>query len=462
MRADCDAVAHAPLIPENRKEVYEYYKLTFDKDGCPMKQMADRKVFHPILPPYLVCDYVLEYERTRTGSFIPYAESVLKSALMRAEKLGDALVFMYRPESGLSQHPYPFYSALTQAWYMKAICDLSKHTGKEYREQLCQVFASFSVPIDESGVLIKKKYGWIVEEYPSSPPLYTLNGWLTVLRMIISCRKVLERFDIPYQELLNRNLDAVEHLLPLYDAEFCLNSRYQLTGFTRLRLVFDKPVLRQLSSFEVDIPGEGVIAGSLEKATSYRWENYVERNEERLLQFNIVRSLISYPQPNVFNCSLMVDQDCRAKVFVADGDYRPDISAMPTQRWRQISVVSLIAAEINHLQFYLEFDDKDLFAYPTNFKKKIGDKFVNAYHFVHIIDLAEMFEFSKRDVFREFSLKWLVYYEKWPHDPLLASGAWSLLPYKYGDRFRDVIEETIRSTSATVISNEHVIAHADS
>jgi hypothetical protein len=441
--AEREAAANLARLPDHRREVYEYYRLTFDEDGCPMKQMAEGKTFHPILPPYLICDYLVEYQKTRERSFLQSAESILNSALQRAECLSGATVFMYRPESGLSQHPHPFYSALTQAWYMKAICDLSRCTLQDYRDQLVRVFRSFLIPIDKSGVLVKKEYGWIVEEYPSRPPLYTLNGWLTVLRMIISCREVLERFEIPYQELLDRNLDALEHLLPLYDAGFCLNSRYQLTGFTRLRLVFDRHVSPQVLSFAVMIPGEATIAGNREKITGYRWENYLERTEEKLLQFNVVLSLVSYPAPNVFSCELTVEQDCRAKVFVADGDYRPDLSAMPTQRWRQISSVTLTAAQINRLLVPILFDERNSFAYPTNFKKKIANKFFNAYHFVHVVVLAEIFAFSNRDIFREVALRWLGYYERWADGPPLAGGPWSLIPHKYGDKFKEVIEATL-------------------
>lgn len=435
-----ESIDDLPPIPESRKSVYEYYKLTFDQDGCPMKRIAGEQVFHPILPPYLICDYVLEFEKTGEDTWLGHAESILKKAFRRAENLDSALVFMYTPESGLSQHPHQFYSSLTQAWYVKAICDLSRHIGDRYNRQLEQVFASLLIPIEQSGVLVKKEYGWIVEEYPSSPPLYTLNGWLTVLRMIISCRKVLDRFCVEYKELLTRNLDAVEHLLPLYDAQFCLNSRYQLTGFTRLRIVFDRPVSPQVTCFEVFIPGEGTRRGSLQKVTNYRWEQYVERSEERLLQFNIVLSLVGFPEPNVFICQLTVNNPCGAKIFVAEGDYRPDMSAMPTQRWRQISEVHLAADTENHLRVAIPFDGKDLFAYPTNFKKLIDGESFNAYHFVHVVDLAEIYQFSKRETFREFALKWLGYYEAWDGFPALSGGEWSLLPYKYGKDFRSVIE----------------------
>ena len=182
-----------------------------------------------------------------------------------------------------------------------------------------------------------------------------------------------------------------------------------------------------------------------EKRTNYRWENYLERNEGRILQFNIVLSLISFPEPNVFSCNLTVDKDCRAEILVAEGNYRPDMSAMPTERWRQISTVNLIAGS-NQMCIDIPYDQQNLFAYPTNFKKKIGDEYFNAYHFVHIVDLAEIYAFSGRGMFRDFAMKWLRYYEQWEHVSALAEMDYSLLPHKYGINFREMIETKISST----------------
>lgn len=245
--------------------------------------------------------------------------------------------------------------------------------------------------MEDGGVLIKKDYGWVVEEYPFEPAFYTLNGWLTVLRWLVQSQGILDEYKVDYDEFLTKNFDAVEKLLHLYDAPFCLNSRYQLTGFSRIKIVFSKKAGCNCHQFGVFIPGEGNFEGLLEKKEKSRWEFYLERKEDRILQFNIILSLISKPDPNVFSATINVDTDCEAKVFLAQGEYRPDSTGMPTESWKEISTHTLKAGS-NKIVSEIPFDDVDMFAYPTNFKKMIGGVMYNGYHFIHIINLAELYQ----------------------------------------------------------------------
>lgn len=38
-------------------------------------------VFHPILPAYLICDFVLEFEKSKDGIYLHHVESILNHAL---------------------------------------------------------------------------------------------------------------------------------------------------------------------------------------------------------------------------------------------------------------------------------------------------------------------------------------------------------------------------------------------
>lgn len=405
-----------------------------------MKAMPNGDIFHPILAAYLIFEYVRWFERTNDEEYIGYARKIALLALKKAEVFHGALVFFYRPESKLSYIPHKFYSALTQAWYVHALSALGKHAGQDFDEALLAIYNSLLIPVKDGGCFIERPWGWIVEEYPSDPPLYTLNGWLTVVKMITLWRVSLERLGANPSQFIAENFRALEKLLPLYDAEFCANSRYQLTGFSRVKVVFDRPVSHRIIGFSVEIPGDGIYAGSLSKGIR-RWGFYLERDEPRLLQFNVVRSLISFPKPNVFEMRCDVNLPCKAKIMVAQGSYRADLTGMPTVGWKTVAEVAM-APSTQSVRVDLAWDDSNLFAYPTNFKKRIDAKFFNAYHYIHITALSWLYARSGIDVFRQYALKWASYIERWGQIEALSGGHISHRPQNNADyqEFRKVID----------------------
>jgi hypothetical protein len=443
-----------PPIPEHRKAVYDYYRLTFDDNGCPMKQTDSGMVFHPLLPAYLMVEYCTLFQKTKDKKYVDSALRIADLSLQKAVSQQSTLVFLYHAEDALSYVPGTYYSALTQSWYIKALSCLSpwsiKRGGSGFERELSELFGSLLIPVESGGVLMQKDYGWIVEEYPQKLPLYTLNGWLTVIRIIIAHHHTLSKLILGIDEFLEKNLRAIEKLLPLYDAGFCYNSRYQLSGFTRIKLVFDRPVECRIKEAFIRIPGEGDYSISSHRQKS-RWENYLERQEGRIIQFNVVLSLISYPHPNRFLCQLNINQDCKLDIFLADGDYRPDSTALPTQKWRQVKTLNIFAGDVS-IDSELPFDGKDLFAYPTNFKKEIGGVKYNAYHFVHIIDLVELYSYNANPVFKKYALRWLGYINEWSGLKLLQEGGYSLEPHSYGRDFSSIVQNRLESGGGGSIS----------
>lgn len=432
-----------PKLPHVRNVVYDYYRLVIGADGCPMKSLPDgRQVFHPILIPYLVMDHLKIYDTTGNPAALEYARFVMDCALARADPHPDALLFYYDPTSGLSSVPRRFYSALTQSWYLKALSQLEKRFPGEYAQHLKRAWASLNIPIEDGGVLLRKDFGWIIEEYPHEPPLYTLNGWLTALRWILGEFQHLQDAGIDSAWFLKKNLDAVERLLPIYDAGFCNNTRYQLTGFTRLRLVSDSAVDLNCEGFEIVIEGEGSISADLAPPLKpNRWASFLEKRDRRSLQFNILQSLISAPHPNRYIANVTCRKDCKVKVLVADGEYDPGLTSIPTTRWREIREHDLKAGS-NMILGDITSDGRDLFAYPTNFKKKLGDLYHNAYHFVHVMDLAILYHETGRIYFAEMARKWVDYLDRWPDMRELSRYDISLQPYGYeDDHFRRMVEK---------------------
>lgn len=434
-------------IPSERKKIYEFYRLRFDKSGCPMKSTSGGLVFHPLIPAYLIVDFINIYEKSSKRECLNFCISIASSALSRFTSVKDYTAYFYEQEDNLSYMPSRYYSALTQAWYIKALTFLQEYSFPEknicFKALITNIYNSLLVQIPDGGVLNVMRYGCTVEEYPHNPPLYTLNGWLTVLRILKDSLPRLNKIGINVTEFFEQNLNALANMLPLYDASTYLNSRYQLTGFSRVRLVFDRDTEVNIHDFSINIPGEGKFSGSTsDSCIKNRWQNYLERQQGRLTQFNVVLSLISYPSPNSFSCSLTVESDCEAKVYLADGDYHPEFSAMPTHRWRQIDSIKFLKGK-NRCKFELPFNGKDLFAYPTNFKKCIDGVKYNVYHFVHVIALAELYSFMPRNVFKGYALKWLDYTREWVTLNSLSDENLSLLSYKYGNELYEKITRLV-------------------
>ena len=435
-------------IPADRVPVYRSYGLQFAEDGCPMSTKGGKLTFHPLIPAYLIADFVNAYETTHDHEYLSFARSFADHAFAHAQPLDNALVWEYRAGEAASSFTHSYYSGLTQAWYLKSLCMLAKHADG-LDDAITSVFAALRIPAAAGGVLLERDYGSIIEEYPHEPPLFTLNGWLTAIKMIIGARGRLDALGLDYVEFVGRNLDAVEHLLPLFDAEFCLNSRYQLTGFTRVRLEYDTDVRVSVADFAVSIPGEGRYpATPADSSGTYRWLNHVEREEPGLTQLNVVLSLASHPRPNSIDLNLEVDTTTRAEVFVADGEYRPDMTAAPTERWQRIGELQL-APGAEPLCVDVPWGDKNLFAYPTNFKKTLGDgSFFNSYHYIHILALAGLYaDWDQRPALKEWALRWLGYAEHWQDLDFLREGPYELESHRYGREFRPLIESLLADPS---------------
>jgi hypothetical protein len=260
----------APMpLPESRAEIYAYYKLGWLADGYPGKYTDNGLVAHPIYGTYVIYDYLREYKRTADSRYLDAAASVARAGASRMEDVGDALVFYYRPESGLTPLPDKFYSALTQSRWLDAFSKIYELNGDLYfRDMANKVFLSLSIPVDQGGVLKEVQGGVSIEEYPHKVPLYTLNGWLTALNIIIEYAD--RSGNLNARGLIDGNLHALRKMLPLYDLPALSNSRYQLANVAKIKFTGVKVV-----DVKVEIPGEGVFPLDDVQGVGRQWSNYL-------------------------------------------------------------------------------------------------------------------------------------------------------------------------------------------
>jgi len=211
-------------------------------------------------------------------------------------------------------------------------------------------------------------------------------------------------------------MDALKTLLPLYDVEHLCNTRYQLTGFVRVKLVSRRSVGMTPRSLEVEIPGEGWFAGDtvIHRHRSSRWNNFVERVERRLIIANVVLSMISHPAPNGLKVELDAEADSDLSIYLATADYEPETTAMKTTGGTLLTTTAIHPGR-NIVRFSVALDKDNIVAYPTNFKKRLegphGRGF-NAYHFIHAKSLATLYKRTRRPILLEYCRKWSGYIDR--------------------------------------------------
>ena len=421
-------------IPKGREEVYKFYQLDFDKDGCPKKRVGNKLIFHPLYPTYLIFDYIRVFEKTGEEKYLTYAKEIVNLAWKYSSKLKDSSVFYYEPKSKLTIIRNRFYSALTQASWISALCKIERISPGSYASRIRGLYNSLLIEIKDGGVLKKTKAGWITEEYPRDPALITLNGWITVLTHLIVNIDVLKNIDVKagtsVRGFIDRNLDAMEPLIPLYDIPSLNNTRYQLAGVTRLKLLSDASIPLRCQEFRVEIPGQGVFPGAISPGqfwsnyilSHHHVINYIKKETKKEIIFNIVLSMASFPEKSMFKAKIYSERPQTLQIYLGAGDYDPRSTALSASRWDLISGEIKLKRGLNDIAVKVPYDDLNLFAYPTNFNKRLdgkGSRGYNVYHSIHVKGLAQLYRYSKRKIFEKYSRLWLSYIPKWDNMPVL-------------------------------------------
>ena len=415
--------AGLPPIPSNRADIYEYYKLDFLPDGYPGRRTDEGTVPHPIYGSYLIAEYLSAYRRSGSKEMLDAACRMADVALSRMDRVGEMTVFTYRPEWKLDSTTQPYVSGLTQSHYLHQLAELHDITGiARYSEAAQSIFKSLTTSVESGGVLAKTSRGVVIEESPHSPRDIVLNGWLTAIRNIR--RYEARTGSKAAQDLVNANLKTLSRLLPLYDVPALANTRYRIRGFAYVRLRFESTDGVILQDASLDIPG-----GSTHPVRpDYldRWHSGFMRGVEPIadglqviapqVQLNLVLSLLSAPEPNRLSMRISALSAGEVSLLIADGDYTPLTSGMPTQRWKTIETLAYPQGS-SRLDFGIPIATIEKIAYPTNFKKRINGRNYNSYHFIHADSLDILARDFDNPVFDEYAHRWRAYPEQWPDHP---------------------------------------------
>jgi hypothetical protein len=145
----------APFAPlaEDRKDIWDYYKLVFMKDGYPGKKTEQGIIPHPMYGAYVAEDYIREFNRTGLDVYKVGLVNVLNATLLHMSKDKDgSLIFYYEPEWNLVMFPRRFYSGLAQARYLRLFYKAFEISGNnEFKKAAKSILLSLKKPVGSAG-----------------------------------------------------------------------------------------------------------------------------------------------------------------------------------------------------------------------------------------------------------------------------------------------------------------------
>ena len=431
-------------IPETRYQTYDYYKLGFNEHGIPGKIEKKGWVEHPMYGAYLIRDYVNMYKKTGDQSYLDSAEKITNVAVSRMIEREGALIYYYGKDSIKTQFNYEYYSGLTQSNYLRYITQLYKINQKDkYINIANKLYKSLRLPKDKGGIAIYSREGAHIEEYPSSPTLWTLNGWVTSINSVYYYYKITKDEDA--LELANQNVSLLETKIQYYDVENVLNSRYQLSNPFYIMLVADGGSV-SLTKIDYTIPGECTHTVQLDKqrpkgtrmvytvrkCNSCTYKNGIISFDKNII-VNLVGSLSSYPVENFFTYKIIQKSANKIHFYIAQGEYNPLTTIMPTESWELLSTIDVSNIDKDkaiegRIPIPKKFMNKII--YPTNFKKNIAGKNYNAYHFIHIEGLQSINEWRRSKDLDNYIKKWRNYVLRWETSDIYNNKNIELKKYK--------------------------------
>ena len=226
-----------PMLDE-----YEKWGYVIADDGIPMKDVSGAVGFvhHPLVVTYFFVVYNQHFNRdpSRKG----YRDGVLRLLewLKSAVSEGPQNSLLVRHSFALESFDLApgWISGLTQGRVAECFLIGADITGnQEYRQLAARMMEIFHVPVSDGGLLATDKLGHVsIEEYPSEPASWALNG---IGSAIASLEKIAHAIQIDWaDDLIERVCDSLEAKISLFDAPDYPGSKVQLALKRRLGFSF--------------------------------------------------------------------------------------------------------------------------------------------------------------------------------------------------------------------------------
>ncbi len=423
------------------KDTLDFYRFHFLEDGYPGRLNDDGSIYaHPIYPVYVLNDYLFQLKNSKSPVKLKRAiDLIVQAVLNRVENRAGALFFMYDQQSGVSRATGSHPSGLTQAYYADLFSRLSMVMPQceKVTNAAEGFYASLSVSTEQGGVARKLHGLRGIEEVPLDQPDLVLNGWLSALK---SAMDTADRQGGWMREsFLKENVELLEHMLPEYDHEATLNSRYSLSSAVSIRIQE-----RTKAPFSIHSPLAVYSQAQKRNFTVGRkghWHNTlsgprIESSPEKekinipagTATFSLICSRAHDVNALKFDLLSSVDS-AEYDLEIELGCYDP-FSAAPVRKKWVVKQSIKPKGDAQRVRLAVPPDVYDLVGYPTNFLKSIGGKQRNVYHFIHINRLWQLAQRTGRSAFSSVSKRWAQYALQWDEHPIYKSLDHSYIPEK--------------------------------
>ena len=206
-------------------------KRTLDTAGVPLYQGK-----------YYNLVQIAQYGLTEFGY---YKNTGKEEHLNRAKKACEWLMSNQEQDTGYWVYHFEFYHKATDYMLKDWACAMGQgqaaslltrmwrlNHDDQYLDTALSAFKMFGVPVSEGGLLAMFDNHMVYEEYPTTPPSYTLNGMIFATFGLYDYLQV--RKDERIQRLFDEGVKAIEYMLPIYDDD--ISSNYDIAHITARKI----------------------------------------------------------------------------------------------------------------------------------------------------------------------------------------------------------------------------------
>jgi len=415
----------------------------FDRKGIPMKEYKWGLEYNPLVVTYYASGeiyfdngkfyyangYLQKYKETKKEKYRQAYFRMLDWLEKNGELfLKDSIIWRIKFDF-LPYVKSGWYSGLTQGRIAKVFIDAYEFTREEkYLNLARKAINGMLVSRSEGGVFYQDNRGDIwIEEYPSPVPSFVLNGNMSAILNLIDYYNITKD---PYlKELVTKLLDSLEKKLPLFDVPEKKISRYDLYGRNQIFGFFSKenqlpknehPIDKIILSLPND-PDTILDIGERDDNLNFysqiisnsSWSDSYFIDGTSVRNFKNVRKekpdSYRYAGVNLFPTGNIYPGE-KIKITI----YYKDISKeeiclkiyfRENRQWANLGCLEHTGDNFwKQNTFKISTSD-----FPN---KGIGHLTGESYHKLHINQLKVLYNYSGKEIFKEYTEKWESYLEK--------------------------------------------------